>query len=43
MIEILNRYTKTVLYSSAKETLSEAVIDAVRSGADLIRANLAPK
>ena len=40
MIEILNRYTKTELYSSAKEILSEAVIDAVRSGAELRGADL---
>jgi hypothetical protein len=40
MIEILNRYTKKELYSSTKEILSEAVIDAVRSGAYLSEAYL---
>jgi pentapeptide repeat protein len=40
MIEILNRYTKKELYSSTKEILSEAVIDAVRSGVYLSGAYL---
>ena len=37
--EILNRSGK-VIYSSDKETLREAVIEAVKSGADLSNANL---
>ena len=41
MIEILHRYTKAVLYSSATaETIAQAVVEARQSGANLSRADL---
>ena len=40
MIEIKNRWTGKVIYTSQKETLREAVIEAVKSGANLSGANL---
>ena len=41
MIEILNRYTRAVLYSSATaETIAQAVVEARQSGANLSGANL---
>ena len=41
MIEILNRYTRAVLYSSATaETIAQAVVEARQSGACLSRADL---
>ena len=41
MIEILNRWTRAVVYQSeSAQTIAEAVIDARKSGADLREANL---
>jgi uncharacterized protein YjbI with pentapeptide repeats len=40
MIEIKNRWTGQVIYTSQKETLREAVIEAVESGANLSGADL---
>jgi len=41
MIEILNRYTKAVLYrSETATTVSQAVSEAVKSGSDLRYSNL---
>ena len=40
-MDILHRYTGAVLYSSATaQTIAEAVVEAVRNGANLVRANL---
>ena len=40
MIEIKNRWTDKVIYTSQKETLREAVIEAVKNDANLSDANL---
>ncbi len=40
MIEILNRYTGTVLYRSTANTITEGVQEAIKSGANLSGANL---
>ena len=39
-MDILHRYTKEVIYSSNKETIKEAVIEAVAAKANLSKANL---
>ena len=39
-MEILNRYTKKVIYKSEKEAISETVIEAIQSKFSLSNANL---
>ena len=40
MIQIKNRFTFEVIFESKKESIREALLEAVRSGANLHRANL---
>jgi uncharacterized protein YjbI with pentapeptide repeats len=39
-IKIKNRFTGSIIFESKKETIKEAVIEAIKSGADLVDADL---